>query len=260
MCSYAPGVLTAMSISYFDEDYSDFALATESKAWSSNEVHERCNRTRTRVLARCADLSESSANFHVDFLRRTVHDFLEPQAIQEILIERGGAFDPDQYLCNAMLSQVNILGSRPGSVYKEFTLLIDGFMCHACRMELRRRYMYFDLLDEMDRTTAVLRHNDVPGWGDTWSPTNIAAGYPEGWLISMAIKWHLYYYLNRESRQLRTLNKKRCYDGRPPLDIALRDSVVDPQIIMLLLDNGADPNVKHELARYGLGMVLQQIV
>lgn len=248
MCFHAPGDLTAMTVSYFDEEDPNFALGTEIEAWSSKQVYERCERTRTRVLARCTDLLEFSANYHVDFLHRTVYDFLETQVIQKMLIERAGSFDPDQYLCNAMLCQMKHLRSHPKSACQKFTLLVDKFMCHAERMEVRSRYTYLDLFDEMERTTAALRYDNVPRWDENWSPANIAAGYPEGWLIPMSIKWHLYHYLVRESHRLRMLNKQKCCDGRPPLDIALRDSVVDPQIIKLLLDLGADPNQKHELA------------
>jgi hypothetical protein len=59
----APGPLTAMDVSYFAEQEPDFALLNEDiTSWIKAYIRERCDSTQTRVMARCADLLEFSAD------------------------------------------------------------------------------------------------------------------------------------------------------------------------------------------------------
>ena len=55
-----PGILSTMTVSYFDEEDPGSALRAPMAPWSLDEIRERCTRTRVRGMARCTDLLEVS--------------------------------------------------------------------------------------------------------------------------------------------------------------------------------------------------------
>ena len=250
-----PGILSTLTVSYFDEDNPSFALEAPMTPWSIDEIRERCTRTRIRVMARCTDLLELStvsgdgelADSRVDFLHRTVHDFLQTRNIHSLLTERAGkTFDTNLYLCNATLSQMKRLELRYKSHDKRFNSLMDSFMCHLSQMEIKGNCENATIVNELDRTISTFRKTYPPEYNArTYTPVNVTARYPENWLITEIMKRHLYSYLSKSPDKLRILIKKRCPDGLPPLDVALQchnGEEADPRIISLLLNQGASPN------------------
>ncbi len=250
-----PGTLATMTVSYFDEDDPNFGVEASMSPWSLEEIRERCVRTRVRVMARCTDLLELSpvwrdgelADSRVDFLHRTVHDFLQTRNIHSLLIERAGTtFDTNVYLCNATLAQMKRLELRYQTHEKRFHSLMDNFMHHFSQMEKKGKYEDAAVVDELDRVISVLRKTYPPEFNPRmFTPMNVTATYPENWLITEALKRHFHGYLSRSTDKLKTLIKKRCPDGLPPLDVALQchnDEEAEPRIISLLLQHGANPN------------------
>ena len=250
-----PGILSIMTVSYFDEDDPFFALGAPIALWSLEEIRERCTRTRVRVMARCTDLLEVSpvskdgelADSRVDFLHRTVHDFVQTQNIHNLLTQRAGAtFNTNLFLCNSTLSQMKRLNLRYKSHDNRFDSLLDSFMYHVSQMEIKDSYENATIIDELDQTIRVIRNTYPPDYNPRlFSPINVSARYPENWLITEAMKRHWYRYLSNSPDKLRTLTKKRCPDGLPPLYVALQchnDAEADPRIISLLLRLGASPN------------------
>ena len=120
---------------YFDEEDPGSALRAPMAPWSLNEIRERCTRTRVRVMAHCTDLLEVSpismdgelAASRVDFLHRTVHEFLQTRNIHSLLTERAGAtFNTHLFMCNSTLSQIKRLELRYKSHDKRFVMEFDG--------------------------------------------------------------------------------------------------------------------------------------
>ena len=131
----------------------------EAISWNDAEDLERCNITRTHVMARCPDLLEFSEDDQLHFLHRTVKDFLETKDVQSILVEEAGNdFDAHQFLCNASLMQMRYMfpKSRGEQHYVDPIVLLGNFMYHAQQMELRGRLDYC-LFPELDRTMALHR-------------------------------------------------------------------------------------------------------
>lgn len=93
-------------------------MAAPITPWNQNEARKVCEKTRTRVLVRCTDLLEIDPitgdsrpkDSRVNFLHRTVYDFLETPEIQNMLIARAGRdFDANRHLYNANLSLIKRL-------------------------------------------------------------------------------------------------------------------------------------------------------
>ena len=261
-----PGILSTMTVSYFNEEDPGFALRAPRAPWSFDEIRERCIRTRVRVMARCTDLLEVSpisedgelADSGVDFLHRTVHDFFQTRNIHSLLTERAGAtFNTHLFMCNSTLSQIKRLELRYKSHEKRFDFLLDNFMYHFSQMEIKGSYENGFIVDELDKTISVFRNTDLSKYDpQTYAPINVSARYPETWLITEAMKRRLYRYLSDSPDKLKTLIRKRCPDGSPPLHVALEshnDEEADPRIISVLLNQGASPN--SSVGTVGLGTI-----
>ena len=250
-----PGTLSTMTVSYFDEDDPNFGLEAPMVPWSFQEIRERCVRTRVRVMARCTDLLElppvsadgELADSRVDFLHRTVHDFLQTRNIHNLLTAQAGInYDTNLYLCNSTLSQMKRLELRYKSHEKRFDFLMDSFMHHLSQMDIKSNRENTAIVNELDRVISVFRKTYPPEYNPRmYNPVNVTARYPEDWLITEIMKRHVYSYLSNSPDKLRSLIKRRCPDGLPPLNVALQchdGEEADPRIIRLLLDHGASPN------------------
>ena len=258
----ARGILTTMSVSFFDEEAPNFALSRGSYYWNEDEIWRRTRDTSRRILARCTDLIEVSQEHEVEFLHRTVHDFLHLRDIQDLLVRRAGAdFDAHQYMCNATLSQLLVPknGGDDPQQTDNFISLVRDFLDHACEMEIHSTFTNFRLLDRLDREVGRLREEDS-GLRDTGL-------FEKHWLVPVGVQRGLYGYLRQKIGLVRALNRRR--DGnvkRPLLDFALQPRkeplsqgkyIVSPdlKVISLLLENGADPN-----ERYGETLVWKSFV
>lgn len=156
----APGPLTAMDVSYFAEQEPDFALLKEEiTSWNKAYIRERCDSTQTRVMARCADLLEFSADDKLHFLHRTVKDFLETKDVQILLTNEAGAdFDAHWFLCNARLMQIKHMTHKPrhSAPYTSLADLFQNFILHAREVEGRDRLIH-RFFPDLDRSIELLR-------------------------------------------------------------------------------------------------------
>ncbi|KAM0794000.1 hypothetical protein BDR22DRAFT_49856 [Usnea florida] len=246
----AQGILTTMTASFFDEEAPNFVLSRGSYSWDQDEIQRRMRDISKRILARCTDLIEVSEDHTVEFLHRTVHDFLHLRDIQDLLVRRAGAdFNAHQYMCNATLSQILVpttagfMDSRRGF---NVNPLVESFLDHAYAMEFHSKFTNVRLLKRLDR---VLRRLCINRPSSTFR-----INYQENWLILAAVQNGLYGYLHQETGQVRNLVGRMDINiERPLLDIALRpmeDPLIpmpyvvgpDSRVVSLLLENGADPN------------------
>ncbi|MCJ1453992.1 hypothetical protein MMC28_004342 [Mycoblastus sanguinarius] len=260
MCLSTSGSLSLTTLAYFDKKDPNFCLTEERYVWNDTEIRRKRKRTRTRVMARCTDLLEVSRDLiSVDFLHRTVHDYLKTRQVHDLLGERAGTnYDADLHLNNAVICELKHLPPNrlctPFDQFEHCTALVRCFMYHTHNMELRSNQEYLPLLGELDKTVKALQGENIPTYS-SGTPTNLAAQYPEGWVVVLAIKERLLMYLARE-KQIGILKKNDNFIGRPPLDIVLRPHQdtfpystppsISPQLVTFFLELGADPNASHQ--------------
>ena len=127
---------------------------------SSADITSKHSDMKLRINARCKDLLEvtpvsftSSPSIHeykVDFLHRTVRDFLHLKEIYGWVLENiSCGFDVDQSLCAAFLAQVKTVSLRKVDFqeYGQLSPLVDGMVHYARQIESRTNTSPIQLLD-----------------------------------------------------------------------------------------------------------------
>ncbi|KAL8664663.1 MAG: hypothetical protein Q9168_007862 [Polycauliona sp. 1 TL-2023] len=260
----SPPTLTVMSASNFDDESPDFGLAAEIKPFSWEQIGQRVDVASRRIRARCIDLlqvyGDKPGEVQVNFLHRTVYEYLETPEIRRLLLERAGAdFDVNRYFCNTMLFQIKTLPTQDGSpqMHPPINFLVAEFMCFAEGMDLANNSDYRHL-DELERTIKSTRETYLSGnmielqrsWPFLFLPVN-GIHMDEDWLLSLAIYYGLNGYLSTKSDQFQRLIKKQKLGLYSPLSIALRlcgshwpvnRTNIEPRTVETLLKQGASPN------------------
>lgn len=160
----APRQLSLLTYSYMLEDDPDYALNVETKPLSRQEVSQRHESARRRLNSRCKGLLESYSptvsrrSEHyvsslpyttVDFLHRTVRDFMRSSIMQRVFDQHSAFFlDPNAMICNAYLAEIkgtNLQTTIPafddncedcfdmGSI--RFSEILIGLLSHARAFE-----------------------------------------------------------------------------------------------------------------------------
>jgi hypothetical protein len=249
-----------------DEEDTNFALDMEIQPLSIDELHSRHAEMKSRLNGRCKGLLEVSANtelnlpfqYQVDFLHRTVRDFLLTKDMQELLADwTAASFDANLAICRTILAEIKSLRLKAGYLRKlgPFSDLIEDFMYHAREVEVGTNSSPVALLDALE---TVIDHfaNQHPnqdlkaGISYPWESWVVEKNYD--WqeynsLLTFAIEKNLLLYVQRKlDDNLDLLRKKQ---GRPLLDYAMRpespsahSKAPNLPIAALLLGHGADPN------------------
>ena len=178
--------LSLMTYAIVDELEIDtsYAINLGIQQMSSADITSKHNDMKLRINARCKDLLEvtpasytSSPSFHdyrVDFLHRTVRDFLHLKEIYEwVLGNASCSFNVDQSLCAAFLAQVKTISVQNVDFQEDGQLspLVDGMMHYARQMESRTKISPTQLLESF---YDVVRHQK---WALEHS-SNISIGKP----------------------------------------------------------------------------------
>ncbi|PWY95728.1 hypothetical protein BO94DRAFT_135031 [Aspergillus sclerotioniger CBS 115572] len=193
--------LSLLTYSFLDEDDPvRLVLASHIKPLTAIDLRSRCRAMSKRLNARCQDLLEittatqtsipstaleallqssgrrtniprsTKSNFptpddfqlyRVDFLHRTVRDFLEADEMRGMFSSRLLAiFDSLRWLCASFLQQVKCLppGLSLASIRPLFVTLVENATCFARESEFcgQNSSPQTDLLDELERVIAVL--------------------------------------------------------------------------------------------------------
>lgn len=244
-----------MDVSYFAEQDPKFALQFQVPSWKEIDVRSRCLETRIRVGARCTDLLEFTDDDKVQFLHRTVKDFLETKNMQLLLNERAGEdFNAHVYLCNSAIGQVKTFVRKPRDVspWQNLDVLLHNFMHHAHHLEIQS-HLDYSLVTELEQAIGPLRATSISNNGidNTTLPSfhafpRLEYGIRDGWLGDLALKEGIRGYEAIEAENLvNDIKQGRWAFSRPPLDILLLStptSRVQAEAIKRLLDEGADPN------------------
>lgn len=253
----APATLTVMDVSYFAEEDPTFALRFPVPSWKELDVHGRCLETRIRVAARCTDLLEFTDDDKVQFLHRTVKDFLETKDMQRVLNERAGEdFNAHVYLCSSAVVQVKTFVRKPRNVepWQKLDAILDTFMHHAHQLELRS-HLNYSLFTELEQAIVPLRAKSDSNKGcDSTALHNFFVGpgflyaYHDGWLGDLALKEGIRGYEAIEAKNVvKHIKQGRLAFSRPSLEILLSStptSRVQAEAVKRLLDEGANPNEK----------------
>ncbi|KAK2690190.1 hypothetical protein QWA68_010945 [Fusarium oxysporum] len=258
-----------------DEDY---ALKEQIGPLEATTISRVGNEWKDKIHRRCSDLLVVDSCEHpvfleqpVDFLHRTVRDFLRDQYIHQLEKVLNARFVPPISLCRIFLfflkkqHQHNLNTKQ----YNSMIGLVDELLYYAREAENHEVYKYqhlspvADILDQVDavntslmkKTRAVRNH-----WTHARDPPaprgldEYNEGHHYNW-ISLTIQARLVKYVGGILEAKGGLPSK---SGRPLLDYALRPRRVTPiqvpyhsqrdepnidrSMVKLLLDHKADPN------------------
>ncbi|KAI1411986.1 hypothetical protein F5Y13DRAFT_200321 [Hypoxylon sp. FL1857] len=240
----------------FVEDVSkqdDFALTASIGRLSENELEERMKHIPYRLDARCKglleivrgrDVNSLYDEYEVDFLHRTVRDFLHGSRDVHDMFQQAldDEFSPSLILCNAFLADLKLswITWSPAGVSGVSSLYtVKRLLSYAqqAQGELHDNSKLYPILDETERVLLA------PGSRYPYKDHGVAA------FLGQATESALCDYVNR-----RLSNEPLCRNsktgsilsstGRPLLDYALQSIPVDPKMVQCLLEHGTNPNQK----------------
>lgn len=202
----------------------------------------------------------------VDFLHRTVRDFLQDNYHQQLRDNLKNEFSATATLCKiclVLLKSLPIMDFKSPKSINQVIGLTDELLYYAYeteRLDQSSDVPLVDVLDEVDRTNS----HHASGIRNHWThardsvPARGLDVYREGDscnFLALAVQSRLVKYVREK---LRAEPSKMQKHGRPLLDYALRprrstpvsmpyhskreDPSVNIEMIELLLENGADPN------------------
>ncbi|EPE34009.1 hypothetical protein GLAREA_07022 [Glarea lozoyensis ATCC 20868] len=123
--------LSLFDLSLAQETFDD-AMAAEVKPMDSTDIQFRAETTRRRLNSRCRglieapDYEEVGPNAKIQYLHRTVKDFLAPRRDWEInAISEHPSFHPDLALCSGYLLHLKVLSRNKSLFFDKFWKLFD---------------------------------------------------------------------------------------------------------------------------------------
>jgi hypothetical protein len=168
--------------------------------------------------------------YEVDFLHRTVRDFLQDNYINTLRNDAGDDFNPTVFLCGvniALLKSIPV-STDPKVLINPLFRLVDEAIYYAHQSELNGEPYELSTLDELDMAMA----SHTSHWGTMVHWTNLRdtlKGFHDCGqctFLALAVQSRLVTYVNDKlSHDPQLLNAKR---GRSLLDYALRPKRVTP--------------------------------
>ena len=175
--AYQPLPITAFSI--FDHDDPDYALTTSVYAMDLQDIESAQKTLRRRLGGRCRDLVEvlyipTSETYIVEFIHRTVKDFLSNENMREMLLLRSG---PD-FNTLATLGRVCLLLIKKFPVHRsepfigatdsrgrlKFRNWIKDLLTYVHDMEFEQSQTDYKLLEELDHTISKWVEHGCQDW------------------------------------------------------------------------------------------------
>ncbi|CAE7208490.1 hypothetical protein PTNB73_07634 [Pyrenophora teres f. teres] len=272
-----PLPLYAFSLLEKERQDPDYAIKTPIKLIADELIWENYPAWTSHIRNRCSDLLvideeplpikfNAYLDHPVDFLHRTVRDFLQDSYYMQLRANLKLQFVSTVSLCRMCLV---LLKALPSSFYKESRFrnlnigLTDQLIYYAHETEKRDDSPEFSLINELDELGRV-NTNFARGMKNHWTHARdsirpIALDeYKEGGncnFLALMVQARLTKYVRAKLQEnSRNLHKP----GRPLLDYALRprrrtpismpyhshrdDPSVEISMVKLLLEYGADPN------------------
>lgn len=238
-----------------------FALTAKISPLSEREILFKRKQIPDRLDARCKGLLEvvrwvnAPSLYHeyeVDFLHRTVRDFLHNSTEVDTMFQRdlSPEFNPSLILCHAFLADLKLSWTEfqpyNDNNNSEFSMVhsVLEILNYARRVqvELDDSTRIYPVLDETERVLFS------PGY--EWRPKSEGKAA----FLGRAVQFGLHDYVNRklsnDSRD--TSTSYLSSTGRPLLHYALLTEssneslqTIDTALVMCLLEHGANPNQKY---------------
>ncbi|OQU98830.1 NACHT domain-containing protein isoform 3 [Cladophialophora immunda] len=264
--SHRPNLLT---LSFIDEQELDFATSSHTKHATLPQIRYRHALVPRKVnslcmgLLECGDPTNNPANMlcdrNVDYLHRTVHEFLTSMEAQQVLLQfTNGSSDVEHYLCNAYLAQIfycrrlfprELEGDPAGPPERELLKRVEFVFAHIWRLDSNTPPL-ISLVDDLADlltiyTPLLLRACADADYGNMPLPKFLKMWRtnPSHKPLLLALECKLSQYaVQRLSDDVTREN----YRDRPILDYCLRPFLSRDQpcsaVVARVLELGADPN------------------
>ncbi|KAI0102121.1 hypothetical protein GGR51DRAFT_527895 [Nemania sp. FL0031] len=173
-----PSPLSLLTLSFI-EDSSGAIIRASSGPMVEEEQNFRAEQTRRRLQSRCKGLLEvpnyknDGPNARVQFLHRTVKDFLDENRGRYFLTSTSRGFDPHVALCSSFLLHTNAIHphEEDGMSMGLFSDVLVQFLMQCHWLEKAHNSQYVPYLAEMDRfTRAILSDTHTPTHQDSEPP------------------------------------------------------------------------------------------
>lgn len=245
--------LALYTYSYLDEESAGFSISAKIEPVKEEHFIMTNEEMCKRLNARCRGLLEVVRDgfademcfLKVDFLHRTVRDFLRTKALQDIFHSRTRGFDPVIFICKALLAQIKSVPSDRVhlSDHDHLGHLLGDLTHYAYLVELKHHIPAAEELDELEKVLSVYRR-----MADTF-PKEIgfsASWYGRGSFLTLVVRAGLCLYVSYRLSKAHLLEDgKSSFNLRYLLQVALdpsADGNLNPKMVEVVLDAGAQPN------------------
>ncbi|KAI1459734.1 hypothetical protein F4805DRAFT_420067 [Annulohypoxylon moriforme] len=251
IASTALGPLPLVIYGFVEDIYKqpNFALDTEVSRFPENELLQRIDRLPRQLDAQCKGLlevvriSHAKSLYHtyeVDFLHRTVRDFLkESEEVRELFQQDAAdGFNPSLTLCHAYLINLKHawsmkLWGTDDPVSEEGIEQIFNYAKQA--QEELADTSPIDLIIDATENSLIAQKNNL----------RVAKIQRDDALLVKALEFGLYDYVDRKISDGK-MGSIPIPMGRPLLSHLLESNVINPAVVAFALSRGANPNQKYE--------------
>ncbi|KAF2122640.1 hypothetical protein BDV96DRAFT_639215 [Lophiotrema nucula] len=262
--------ITIIDMTFADECDATKVLEQAVEPLPESQIQAKLGRMRRRLVSRCKCLLEVvgrdqlRAEANVQYLHRTVKDFMEKDSIwNEIVVNTSAHWDPYLQLCLSDLMQLKTIDNgSPIQVHSLFRWCIQ-YTADSSITDTSTRIL---LLDELNHATHLLAARDISvrvsflrtlsdgALKRYWEQLDNPDSTP---FINMMIQCRLTFYVKakldegypiRKNEPLAPLLFGRAYGevdpGEDQHGVFVSDKNLDFNLLKLLLDHGADPHFK----------------
>lgn len=215
----------------------DYAVKMALKPASPEEIDIRRESVRSWINKWCRDLLEvnrqswasnwvdTTRQYRVDFLHRTIGDFLAAEEMQKrFQRDAGDCFDPQLSLCRSYLAQAKTLTrTRSGSrnkFFEDFALLAGFVLFHAKACEVANNTTPVEILNDLDQVGDIYWDTPTEHWTAVCPGIDGDSVPQELAFLAYAIEFDLQIYVRTAIEALQVYS-----EGQALLEIACRPSL-----------------------------------
>ncbi|KAF6827771.1 hypothetical protein CPLU01_08885 [Colletotrichum plurivorum] len=166
--------LRLLSLSFIDEDPLKALSDITTGAMNAEEQNYRAEVMRRQIQSRCKglleapDFNKSGSETKVEYLHRTVKDFLEEDGSSDLMTTNLGDFDVHIVLCASLIRHAKAIRPDEDNMtgMEAFSDLLREFLTQCHWLERLGRGDYVPYLEEMDKTALAI----LGGPGDDEPP------------------------------------------------------------------------------------------
>jgi hypothetical protein len=248
------GPLTVLDLSFAMDSDTDLAITAEISPSSEEAISTRCRVMDDRLKSRCAGLIEigglenahfsasrkDKARIHgrVQYLHRTVRDYLEKPDVWQILLARTSRteFNPNLALLKSCILRLKLVS------IVEPLLVGSVAMLYAHRADAQTKKGNVALLNELDRTVTYC--SNMSGMTEYWGSHKWQKS-----ILSFAVQYGLHEYvyeiLSKNEDIILSSGKPLLFYAVDPIPSKQRYPLqLSQRMVAILLAHGADPNSK----------------